>query len=101
MHNEQTAPQSALQQIKEITPFLIQVGTVVTLILGAYLAYNLRPLYEDIRSIRAEVKAIQDNRAETLQYIPRFIQTEQKVTDQGEQLDRIENKLDRLIERTQ
>lgn len=95
-----------IQQIKELTPFLIQVGTVFTLLLGAYLAYNLRPLHEDIRSLRGEVKAIQDSREASQQYIPRYLQTEQKVNDQHEVIKemkesqiRTEQKVDRILER--
>ena len=78
-----------LRTIKEYAPLFIQIGTVLALLLAAYIASTLRPLYEDIRSLATKVQAIEESRKESATYVPRFIVTEQKVNDQTDDIQEI------------
>ena len=50
-----------LRTIKEYAPLFIQIGTVLALLLAAYIASTLRPLYEDIRTLAGKVQAIEES----------------------------------------
>lgn len=84
---------------KNIQIGLTIAGVLVTL-LNIWVASKIAPIAQDIKSVATEVKA-DSVRIDTLEgtaslYLPRFVATEQNVTNLKESINRIESSQTRL-----
>lgn len=63
---------------------------------NVWIAYQLAPLVGRVSAIEVRAANIENRLNVDEQYIPRFVASEQKVSDMKEAIDRIESLLDRV-----
>lgn len=88
-----------LKNIKEYLPLIVQITAIFLVLANIYLATQLSPITNNIQSVSARVDNLEQYKKDNEQLIPRFYQTEQRVSNLEDQYKNIDAKLDRLIER--
>ena len=78
----------------------LQAISVVVLLANLWLASKLAPLASGIESVSSRVEAIESQSSESKPLIERFIKLETKTESLTITVDRIEGKVDRIIERS-
>lgn len=77
----------------------LQVISVVVLLANLWLATKLAPLAKDIDAVASRVDAVEAYDTETKPLVERFIKLETNYSNLTDSLQRIESKVDRLVER--
>lgn len=85
---------------------VLQLISIVTLVASSFIASRIAPLVQDIDTIRQQVHAMSESLQDRPALIQRYIVTEQQVKqlekDEEERKEwqiRIEDKIDRILER--
>lgn len=93
-----------LKTAKEYTPLVFQIGSVIFLLVSAFIAYTLSPLYESSRDSLLRIEAVEQILQDRQAVVERYIVTESEVSVIKESIKEIkesqvrtEQKLDKLI----
>lgn len=78
----------------------LQIVSLVILFANLWLANKLAPMAQDIDRVVSRVEAVEDYNTENRPLIERFIKLETNYTGLTTVVERIEKKLDSVIERT-